>query len=50
MTLVPVFGGFYGISPDEASVIFFQDFGQTGAGVYLASAIVPSTPVTLWTA
>ena len=49
VTLVPVFGGFYGLSPNEASVLFFQDFGQTGAGVYLASAVVPSTPVALWT-
>jgi hypothetical protein len=48
MTLVPTFGGFYGVSPDESSVMFFQDFGQTGAGVYLASATAPSVPVTLW--
>jgi hypothetical protein len=48
VTLVPTFGGFYGISPDETSVLFFQDFGTSGAGVYLASATQPSTPVTLW--
>jgi hypothetical protein len=48
VTLVPVFGGFYGISPDQTSVMFFQDFGASGAGVYLASATQPSTPVTLW--
>ena len=50
VTLVPTFGGFYGLSPNEASVLFFQDFGPTGAGVYLASAVAPSTPVALWTA
>jgi hypothetical protein len=50
MTLVPTFGGFYGLSPDETSVLFFEDFGPTGAGVYLAPAVAPSTPVALWTA
>jgi hypothetical protein len=47
VTLVPTFGGFYGLSPDETSVLFFEDFSTSGASVYLASATEPSTPVTL---
>ncbi len=41
------FGGFWGISPDQQWVLYFNNLGTNGGDVFMASAVTPSTPTTL---
>jgi hypothetical protein len=46
-TLAPSFGGFYAVSPDQSSVLFYQNSTSTGTDVYLASTVTPGAPLTV---
>jgi hypothetical protein len=47
MTLAPTFAGFYAVSPDQDTVMYYENSASTGTDVYLASAVAPATPLTL---
>jgi hypothetical protein len=46
-TLASTFGGFYGVSPSQSSVLYYQQQTATGTDIYLTSMIPPGTPQTL---
>jgi hypothetical protein len=46
-TLASGFGGFYGISPSQGSVLYYDNQAATGTDMYLTSMIPQGTPQTL---
>jgi hypothetical protein len=46
-TLAPAFGGFYGVSPSQASVLYYRNQATTGTDIVLTSTAVPTTPQVL---
>jgi hypothetical protein len=46
-TLAPAFGGFYGVSPSQASVLYYRNQASTGTDIVVTSTAVPSTPQVL---
>jgi hypothetical protein len=49
-TLSPAFGGFYGVSPSQSVVLYYQNQGSSGTDVFLTSTVGPATPQALSTA
>ena len=41
------FGGFWGLSPDQQWVLYFNSVGSNGGDIFMASAITPGAPTTL---
>ncbi|MGD0526170.1 MAG: hypothetical protein ABSE49_13550 [Polyangiaceae bacterium] len=46
-TLAPAFGGFYGVSPSQASVLYYRNQASTGTDMVLTSILAPTTPQVL---
>jgi hypothetical protein len=46
-TLASAFGGFYGVSPSQGSVLYYHDQAATGTDIYLTSMSPQGTPQTL---
>jgi hypothetical protein len=46
-TLAPSFGGFYSVSPDQNSVLYYQKSSSTGTDVELASTTTPGSQRTV---
>jgi hypothetical protein len=43
-TLAPAFGGFYGVSPSQDDVLYYQNQASTGTDLYLVSTASPGAP------
>ena len=43
MALAPAFGGFYSVSPDQSTVLFYENSVATGTDIYLSSTVMPNT-------
>ncbi len=41
MTLAPTFGGFYAVSPDQGTVLYYQSSTSSGTDMYLVSTATP---------
>ena len=46
-TLASAFGGFYGVSPSQGTVIYYQNQASTGTDVFLSSTVAPAKSQTL---
>jgi|HubBroStandDraft_6_1064221.scaffolds.fasta_scaffold00868_10 hypothetical protein len=43
MALSPAFGGFYSVSPDQSTVLFYENSVATGTDIYLSATVMPNT-------
>jgi hypothetical protein len=48
-TLAPTFGGFYGVSPSQDDVLYYQNQASTGTDLYLVSTASPGAPLAIST-
>jgi len=46
-TLAPAWGGFYGVSPSQSSVLYYRNQASTGTDIVLSSTLAPATPQVL---
>ncbi len=49
-TLASAFGGFYGVSPSQSTVLYYQNQASTGTDVFLSSTLAPGKSQTLTSA
>jgi len=43
MALAPAFGGFYAVSPDQSTVLFYENSAAAGTDIYLSATVTPNT-------
>ena len=46
-TLAPSFAGFYGVSPAQGTVLYYETSTATGSDMFLASTLAAGTPMTI---